>query len=209
MLFGGYQPFTLSDYPSTVAAIAFAQGCNFRCRFCHNGGLLPLAPAHGSALTSDDILRRLDNRRGKLDGLVVSGGEPTIQPDLPDFLACVKTLGFKVKLDTNGSRPAVLSDLLKRNLLDYVAMDVKASFEDYSRLCGVQVSTEAISESIKLISASGVPHHFRTTFGLSLMSDDDLAMLRSEIPACSKHVVQDFNPLHALDPELRRPAYAI
>lgn len=170
---------------------------------------MPLAPLNGTVLTTDDILRQLECRRGKLGGLVVSGGEPTIQHDLPDFLARVKRMGFKVKLDTNGSRPKVLSDLLKRNLLDYIAMDVKASFEDYSRLCGVQVSIGAIEESIDLIAASGIPHHFRTTFGLSLMSDDDLAMLKSAIPPRSKHVVQDFNPLHALDPELRSPVYAL
>lgn len=169
---------------------------------------MPLTPLNSPVMTSDDILGQLEGRRGKLDGLVVSGGEPTIQADLPDFITRVKEMGFKVKLDTNGSRPEVLDYLLHRRLLDYIAMDVKTSFENYSRLCGVEVSTAAIEESIGLIAASGIPHHFRTTFGLPLMSDDDLAMLKSCIPSCSKHVVQDFKPTHALDPELRRPAYA-
>lgn len=208
MLFGGYQPFTLSDYPGCVAAIAFTQGCNFRCRFCHNVSLLSLTPEERSLMTSHDILEKLQDRRGKLGGLVVSGGEPTIQPDLPEFLGQVKMLGFKVKLDTNGSRPDMLAALIHANLLDYIAMDVKAPFDVYARVCGVGISIEVIRESISLISASEIPHHFRTTFGRSLMSDDELDIVRANIPGRSRHVTQTFQPRNALDPLLRQAVFA-
>ena len=203
MWFGGFQPFTLSDYPACVAAIAFAQGCNFRCRFCHNTTLLH-APVPGTGLMSDDfVVKELENRRGRLKGLVVSGGEPTLQEDLPHFLSRIKELGYKVKLDTNGSRPGVIQRLLKQELLDYVAMDVKSTMEGYAGLCGVPVSTDDIQASIALIAASGISHHFRTTFGAPFMTEEALTQIKSLIPPGSSHIIQTFKPEFALDPELR------
>lgn len=208
MLFGGFQPFTLSDYPSCIAAIAFAQGCNFRCRFCHNVSLLPMLAKHDELLSSEDVLAKLAPKAGKLEGLVVSGGEPTLHQDLPDFLDQVKRLGFKIKLDTNGSRPSMLAEVLRLRLVDYIAMDVKGPLADYSRICGVPVVTDAISESISLVAGAGVAHHFRTTFSEQLMSSADLDRVKSTVPEGSKHITQAFQPQHALDPTLRPAACA-
>ncbi|NLV46967.1 MAG: anaerobic ribonucleoside-triphosphate reductase activating protein [Candidatus Hydrogenedentes bacterium] len=208
MLFGGFQPFTLSDYPSCIAAIAFAQGCNFRCRFCHNASLLPMLAKHDELLSSEDILAKLAPKAGKLEGLVVSGGEPTLHQDLPDFLDQVKRLGFKIKLDTNGSRPIMLAEVLRLRLIDYIAMDVKGPLADYSRICGVPVVTDAIRESISLVAGAGIAHHFRTTFSEQLMSSADLDRVKSTVPEGSKHITQAFQPQHALDPTLRPSACA-
>ncbi|MCK5861506.1 MAG: radical SAM protein, partial [Candidatus Hydrogenedentes bacterium] len=112
MRFGGFQPFSLSDFPEHIAAIAFAQGCNFRCPFCHNGDLLALSPSEKRLYPEKEILNILSKRQGKLEGLVVTGGEPTLQADLPRFLKLVKSIGYKIKLDTNGSQPVMLARLI-------------------------------------------------------------------------------------------------
>ena len=208
MWFGGFQPFTLSDYPACIAAIAFSQGCNFRCRYCHNSSLLPEARSKEHLLSSGDILDRLADRLGKVQGLVVSGGEPTVQDDLPQFIEGVKRLGFKIKLDTNGSNPDMLAVLLDNSLLDYVAMDIKAPFPKYAQVCGVPVSHAPIQRSISLIAESGISHHFRTTFAPPLLTQEDLDHIRSLLPDASEHIQQAFQPRHALDPLLRQAAYA-
>jgi pyruvate formate lyase activating enzyme len=203
MWFGGFQPFSLSDYPGCIAAIAFAQGCNFRCRFCHNASLLPLAQKKNNLMSSEDVLAKLMLRQGKLEGVVVSGGEPTLQEDLPDFLHQVKKMGLKIKLDTNGSHPKMLTKILGGNLLDYIAMDIKAPFNGYDAMCGVPVSSEAIKTSIHLVANAGIAHHFRTTFVEALLTKADLARIKAETPDKSSHIVQVFQPRHALDPWLR------
>ncbi len=200
MKIGGYAPFTLSDYPGRPAAIVFAQGCNFRCPFCHNGDLLPDGPGR---LPEAEVLARLTRRRGVLTGIVVSGGEPTLQPDLADFCAALKAREFAVKLDTNGSRPDVLRALLATGVVDYVAMDVKAPPARYTQLAGVPVAWTLVAESIRLVAQSGVPHEFRTTVVPALLADRDLAAIRALLPLSSRHVQQAFRPESARDPALR------
>ncbi len=203
MRFGGFQPFTLSDYPGRMAAIAFTQGCNFRCPFCHNGALLPMAAPEETLVPEAVVLDHLYRRRGKLDGLVVSGGEPTLQKALPGFLRRVKDLGFLVKLDTNGSRPDVLRRLLEDGLVDFVAMDIKATPEKYGRLSGVDgVSWGCIEESIAAVTWSGVEHLFRTTMVPALLTPQDLHRIRELLPESSPHKIQQFNPENALEPAL-------
>lgn len=199
MRFGGFQPFSLSDFPGCVAAIAFAQGCNFRCPFCHNGSLLPKNPPQRALFTDADILGFLKQRKRFLDGVVITGGEPTIHDDLETFLGHVRTLGLKIKLDTNGSRPEQLSRLIRYRFVDYVAMDVKAPLHKYSHLSGVPVDAQAIRESIGIISNSGIPHHFRTTAVNHLLNEHDLQSIREGLPSHSLHVVQPFKPDNALD----------
>jgi len=155
-------------------------------------------------MTDDFIVTELEKRRGKLEGLVVSGGEPTLQEDLPQFLLRVKELGYKIKLDTNGSRPELLQHLAGEGLLNYIAMDVKAPVDAYERLCGAPVSTDALRASIAFIAGSGIAHHFRTTYVKPLMTPEDLNGIKALIPAGSTHIIQPFNPEFALDPELRR-----
>lgn len=203
MKIGGWQPLSLSDYPGRVAAVVFTQGCNFRCPFCHNGSLLPADPTVGVLIPETEILAHLAERRTLLEGVVVSGGEPTLQPDLPDFLRQLRALGLAVKLDTNGSRPEVLRALLHEGLLNYIAMDVKAPFDAYPRLCGVSVDIEPIRESIARISASGLPHQFRATLVPGLHREGDPAAIAALLPPGETLVRQAFQPEHALDPRLR------
>ena len=203
MRIGGFQPFTLSDFPECLAAMAFTQGCNLRCPFCHNGGLIPTQAPNEKLVPEAYVLDFLQERQGKLDGLVVTGGEPTIQAHLTDFLHRVKALGYQVKLDTNGTRPEVLAALLEAGLVDYIAMDVKAPLEHYERLSGVPVPVRRLEESISLISLSGVRHEFRTTVVEPLLSREDLRAIRAMLPSDSAHRWQPFRAEHALDPALR------
>lgn len=203
MRFGGFQPFTLSDYPGCVAAIAFTQGCNFRCPFCHNGGLISARDSAEAYISPEEILAALQARRGRLDGLVVSGGEPTIQPGLSDFLSRVKSLGYRVKIDTNGSHPEVLQALLAQHLIDYIAMDIKAPFAKYDLLCGASVPSVLIARSIEVVRSSGIPHQFRTTAVLPLLTPCDMQEIRCMVPADSDYRIQPFHPENALDPALR------
>ena len=197
MIIGGLQRFTLSDFPGKPAAIIFFQGCNFRCPFCHNGSLLPMRP-ESPPVPVTDITNFLEERRGRLCGVVLSGGEPTMQNDLEKFIEGVRSIGYAVKLDTNGSRPEIIAKLIQNNLLDYIAMDIKAPPEKYATLCGTEIDYSAIRHSIKIISAGNVPHHFRTTFVPSLLSRDDLKNIRSSLPANTLYNVQQFRKENAL-----------
>lgn len=203
MKIGGFQAFSLSDYPGKTAAIVFTQGCNFRCPFCHNGSLIPSDVPGGVCIPEQKIVRHLETRRSLLDGVVVTGGEPTIQPDLPRFLCMIRGMGYRIKLDTNGSRPDVLRRLLEENLVDYIAMDVKAPSDRYDRLTGISVPMRKVRESIRLIGLSGIRHEFRTTVVRPLLSDSDILSIREMLPPRSPHTLQDFYPEHAFDPALR------
>jgi pyruvate formate lyase activating enzyme len=190
MLIGGVQAFTLADFPGRPAAIVFTQGCNFRCPCCHNRALWPLAPKERPWGGPEGLFGFLARRRGLLEGVVVTGGEPTLQPDLAAFLRRVKAMGLSVKLDTNGSRPGVIENLIKAHLIDAIAMDVKAPPDRYPSLCGLPVDTDAVARSIGLIAASGLPHHFRTTFDRTRLSPEDIAAIRNALPPGSPHRVQ-------------------
>jgi pyruvate formate lyase activating enzyme len=206
MQIAGFLPFTLSDYPGCAAAMVFTQGCNFQCPFCHNGGLI--AAEEANIMPEKAVLDRLRKRMGQLRGVVVSGGEPTIQPDLADFLQQLKAMHYQVKLDTNGSRPEVLANLIEQELVDYIAMDVKAPLEQYERLAGVEVAVRELEESIALIAWSGLPHHFRTTHVPTLLSQAQLRDIQAMLPSKSPHVTQTFIPENAWDPQLRNEQIA-
>ncbi len=195
MEIGGLTPFTLSDYPGKVAAIVFTQGCNFACPFCHNSGLIPTG--HGSN-EMVKVLEFLSKRRGRLKAVVISGGEPTIQPDLPFFLQEIKRLGFEIKLDTNGSRPRVLDQLIQMGLLDFIAMDVKAPWRKYEKLSGCKVDTSVIERSIEIISKNNISHLFRTTLVPGLLDESDIQEIRRWLPKDSKHIVQAYRPSPSL-----------
>jgi pyruvate formate lyase activating enzyme len=162
MIIGGFQPFTLSDFPGHVAAIVFTQGCNWRCPYCHNRLLLKRSRPQHELIPEAHVFNVLHRRRNELDGLVITGGEPTIQEDLPRFIRKVRSLGLTIKLDTNGSRPDVIRQLLEEGLLDYIAMDIKAPFNQYESVVRRPVDIDALHTSIELIKKSAVPHEFRT-----------------------------------------------
>lgn len=161
-MLAGLQKMTLLDFPGKVACTVFFQGCNWRCPFCHNSELLS-GPAE-SPLATDDFLRFLKARKGLLDGVCISGGEPTLHPGLPALAAEIKAMGYAVKLDTNGSRPDVLKMLVEQGLVDYVAMDIKNSPAEYPATAGVQdPHLVAVEESIQYLVSGAVPYEFRTT----------------------------------------------
>jgi|LZCG01.1.fsa_nt_gb pyruvate formate lyase activating enzyme len=166
-------PTTLIDYPDKVSALAYTAGCNFRCPFCHNSELvLPEKIRKLQLIPEDDILYFLREREKFLDALCITGGEPTLHDDLPRFIERVKRLGLLVKLDTNGSHPEVLQDLLNAHLLDYVAMDVKGPPARYDELAGVRVNMGAIERSIKLIIKLAPDYEFRTTVAPTITPED-------------------------------------
>ena len=161
-MISGLQKMTLLDFPGKVACTVFLQGCNFRCPFCHNSGLLE--GNEPELMTSDELLAFLKKRQGILDGVCITGGEPTLQPGLPALLKDIKALGFAVKLDTNGSRPEVMKQLVADGLVDYVAMDIKNSPRRYGETAGVpKMHLDKIEESIRFLLSGAVDYEFRTT----------------------------------------------
>ncbi len=191
MRIGGFQKLTLVDFPGLVAATVFTQGCNFRCGYCHNPELV-LPQFFQAPLPPEVVLDYLNDRRGKLEGIVITGGEPTLQKGLSGFIARIKEMGFAVKLDTNGSHPQVLSSLISLNLLDYIAMDVKSSLARYSQVTGVACDTTKILESIDLIIKSGLPYQFRTTLVKEFCSKEDLEDIRLLVRGSDHYVLQPF-----------------
>ena len=196
MILAAYLPLTLCDYPGKVAAMVFTQGCNFRCPWCHNPPLIPLKgttpPLDPEVVVQEVAARR---RRGIVEAIVVSGGEPTLHSDLSDFLGRCKAAGLAVKLDTNGSRPEVLRTCFDRGLVDFVAMDVKAPWSQYATLAGINVDVESVQTSMRLIAASGLPQQFRTTRVNPLLSESDFTEISAQIPVGSPHVWQTFRPV--------------
>jgi len=199
MIIGGIEKLTLIDYPGELAAIVFTQGCNFRCHFCYNPmlvwpnevGELKYERDH-STIIMNDLFDFLKLRVGKLDGVVVTGGEPTLHADLPDFLKQIKDLGYKVKLDSNGTNPEMLERVIGLALVDYIAMDIKAPLEKYDQVVGVPVNLENIQKSIKIIKESGLPYEFRTTLVPGLHELKDIEEMGKLIEGASKWYLQFF-----------------
>jgi pyruvate formate lyase activating enzyme len=192
MLIGGLLKFSLIDYPGKMAAVIFTQGCNYRCPFCHNPELV-LPGSFNPSMLLEDVMAFLTKRQGQLQGVVVTGGEPTLHHDLKDFLRRIKSLGFLVKLDTNGSNPDVLGEILREKLVDLVAMDIKSSLEGYCKATGVIADLEAVKASIALIQGSGVAHIFRTTVLKRIVSDDDIRQIRSLLGETKSYKLQRGN----------------
>ena len=191
MKIGGFQKFSLIDYPGKISCIIFTQGCNFRCFYCHNPELV-YPHLFETPLAEEEIVDFLKRRKKQLEAIVISGGEPTIQEDLVPFLKMVKTLGYAVKLDTNGSNPLVIRELVKRKLVDYIAMDIKAPLKKYQDLVKVKVNLSRIKESIEIIENSSVEYEFRTTYIPSFLTSKDLLEILSLIKNKSRFTVQEF-----------------
>ena len=178
MKLGGLIKFTLIDFPGRPAAVVFTQGCNFRCRYCHNPELV-YPHMFSAPMPEEELFSFLKRRHGTLEGVVITGGEPTLHEDILDFTAKIKNMGFAVKWDTNGTRPDVLREAYARKLLDYVAMDLKAPLEKYAVITGVDFNPAILKESMKLITQSGIPYQFRTTYDKEVLTDDDIAAIRA------------------------------
>ncbi len=190
MKIGGFLPLSFIDYPSLPAAVFFTQGCNWRCPFCHNEGLLPARGSDEKDISG--LFDHLDKRKKVLGGIVITGGEPTIHRDLPDFIRELKRFKLPVKLDTNGTNPSMVKELIDQRLVDYIAMDVKAPFEKYHQLTGRDVCLESLRKSIEIISSSNIAHHFRTTYPPHLLEEKDIETIRSSLPSSSKYVLQTY-----------------
>jgi pyruvate formate lyase activating enzyme len=200
MVIGGFQRFSLIDYPKKISAVVFTFGCNFRCHYCHNPELVDPSLLNG-ILDEEFILNFLKARINKLDGITITGGEPTLHRDLNKFISKVKNLGFLVKLDTNGSFPDVLRELIKDNLIDYIAMDIKATKEKYKEVINADIDLDKIEESIKLIMDSGIDYEFRTTVVRSQLLIEDIISIAKMIEGAKLFVIQRFIPTKTLDPD--------
>jgi pyruvate formate lyase activating enzyme len=197
MKIGGLQKVSLIDYPGAISAIIFSQSCNFRCPYCHNPELVN-QKLFMPCLDEKEILDFLKNRVGKIDAVSITGGEPTIQNDLLPFIKQIKKVGYAVKLDTNASRPQVIQELLKENLLDYIALDIKAPLSKYENIVKTKIDSDMIAESIKLVLKAKIPHEFRTTVVESQLTENDLLKIAQEIVGAKVYVLQKFRATKTL-----------
>lgn len=188
----GFNKTTLLDYPEHVAATVFTGGCNFRCPFCHNGGLV-LSPNPEERIEEEEVLSYLKKRQGILEGICITGGEPTLQKDLRNFICKVKDMGYLVKLDTNGYRPQVMWDLMQEGLLDYVAMDIKASKENYAVAAGVEgLDISRIEESVGILKGDKVPYEFRTTVVKGIHSIEEFEEIGQFLAGSRAYYLQQY-----------------
>lgn len=193
-IFHGLNKLSLVDYPGLMSCILFTGGCNFRCPWCQNGPLV-LAPWTQPTIDNGEILAFLEKRNGMLDGVVVTGGEPTLQKDLPDFIRKIKDIGLLVKLDTNGTNPGMLRSLVEGGLVDYVAMDIKNSLPGYARTAGLDfLDTSPIEESVAFLKEGRVDWEFRTTVVRGLHYERNFHEIGAWLAPCRRYFLQSFAP---------------
>ena len=202
---GGLEKSTLIDYPGQVAATVFLIGCNFRCPFCYSAELvLPEKIKLQPQLSEKDFFKFLEERQELLQGVVICGGEPTINKDLPEFIKKIKDLGYLVKLDTNGSNPETLKQLVKEGLIDYVAMDIKAPKEKYEEAVGVKIDISDIEESIKVLKEGKVDYEFRTTVVPTVHAKEDIINIAKWIGPAKRYFLQNFRAEKTIDPKFEK-----
>lgn len=205
----GYLQTSLLEWPGKIAAVVFVGGCNFRCPFCHNRDLV-LSPEKLPKIFEKEIFENLKKRKNWVDGICLTGGEPTLQKDLTRFLSRCKRMGFLTMIETNGTKPEVLKKLFIEKLLDRLSMDIKTSLNsrEYSRVAGVKIKIEAIKESIKLILSSGIDFEFRTTVVPTLLNKKTLVVLAKQLRNLINHTpalfLQQFVPQNCLDPQFEK-----
>src|SRR3990167_219830 len=203
MRIGGFQKVTLTDFPGKIAAIVFTIGCPFRCGFCHNPELV--LPPFGERIAEEEVFSYLKRRAGLLEGVVITGGEPTIHGDLLRFIEEVRDEGLAVKLDTCGYLPDRLEPILCSGLVDYIAMDIKAPFGKYSSVVGVQIDEEKIQRSIRLILDSGILHEFRSTLVEGIHTGEDIIEMARLIQGADVYYLQRFRQA----PKLVNPQFVL
>ncbi len=193
-----YEPLSLADFPGKLATTVFTIGCNFACPYCHNPELVRVTEAT-PRLTDDEFFGFLVRRQGKLNGVCITGGEPALHADLPEFIERIRALGYAVKLDTNGSSPDMLGRLLDRHMLEYVAMDIKASLPRYAEVAGDPGSCLLVEASIRLLGTCSIAHEFRTTVLPQLFDEKDIDDIAAILPKGSTYVLQNFVLTKTLD----------
>lgn len=198
MKISGLLKFSMIDFPGSISAIVFTQGCNICCSYCHNPELIPPAQNKEYALSEEEVLEYLERRKNSLDGVVITGGEPTLQPDLVSFAGKVKAMGYMVKLDTNGTNPSAVQELIDKKLVDFIAMDIKAPFEKYEAICG-PVDTDKVKETMQIILSSGLNYQFRTTYFKEVLNEEDIETIKAMLPDVSKFKLQECLPVKEKD----------
>ena len=206
MKIGGFQKSTFIDYPNHIAALIFTIECNFRCPYCYNKSLVK---GTAKPIPEKKIFSVLKERKNLLEGLVITGGEPALQKDLPEFAKKTKDLGYKVKLDTNGTNPKMLRQLIESNLLDYVAMDIKAPIEKYKDTVKTKVNTDKVKKSVKIIKTAGkenkIDYEFRTTVLPKILKEKDIIKISDWIKGSKKYYLQQFKSFEGmLNPKLKK-----
>ena len=201
MNIGGLQKLTLIDYPGKIAATVFLVGCNFRCPYCHNPELVNPELVEGQ-IKESDFWKFLDERTELLDGICITGGEPTIHLDLPKFIQNIKKRGFVVKLDTNGSNPEMLESLIKDDLVDFIAMDIKTSALKYNKVRAKNKISE-VRKSINIIKDSGKDYEFRTTVVPGIVDEKDIEEMAQWLKGAKKIALQQFRPEKVLNPSFK------
>lgn len=202
MILGGLQKMSLIDYPGKVAAVLFTRGCPLRCHYCHNPQLV-LPESYASPISEDYVLEFLEERKGKLDGVVISGGEPLMHKDIARFLKQVKRMGYSIKLDTSGVFPEALQAVIDERLVDYIAMDVKAPFSRYGEVTGAQVDTEAVKRSLGIVRGSGIDYEFRTTIVKGQLSEAEILGIAEMLAGSKRYMLQKFRKCDTLDEMFR------
>ena len=207
MVISGIHRFSLIDYPGKISCTVFAPGCNFRCPYCHNPELVDAALCNERFLP-ELFFEFLQERKGKLDGVVITGGEPTLQEDLPEFIKRIKEKGFLVKLDTNGTNPGMIKHLSQQDLVDFIAMDIKTPIEKYHQVIPDEQNglVNTIQKSISIIINSKVDHEFRTTAVKEFITKEDIIKISTLITGAKKYVLQRFVPSQTLSPEYENAA---
>jgi len=191
MKIGGFLKFSLIDFPHKIAAVVFTQGCNFRCHFCHNPELV-LPRRFQLPIPEKEVIDLLKVRYGLLDGISITGGEPLMQPDLEDFVLKIKQIGYDVKIDTNGYYPSILNKFIRQNLIDYIAMDIKAAPGNYPQICGTPLNLDYIARSMQIIRESGLPYEFRTTLVKNLHTREDVIEIARLLQSQDNYIMQNF-----------------
>ncbi|MEI6728030.1 MAG: anaerobic ribonucleoside-triphosphate reductase activating protein [bacterium] len=201
MHIAGLTPLSLIDYPEKLACIVFTQGCNWRCPFCHNPDILEIKSKlnYKQGLSEIDFFKFLETRINKLDGVVITGGEPSLQVDLLTFMQKIKQLGFLIKLDSNGTNPQVLKMIFDQKLADYVAMDIKHTPDKYNLATGRKVDLEKIKESINLIKNSGLDYEFRTTVVPGIHTFEDAVQAAKLVWGSKRYFIQEYRPAVTLE----------
>lgn len=202
VLIGGVQKVSLVDYPGHIAAALFTIGCNMRCGYCHNPELV-LPDRYIDSIPEGDILLFLESRKGKLDSVVISGGEPTMHEGLPRFASQIKKMGYLVKLDSNGTHPDMIERMLDEGILDFVAMDIKGPLEKYQEIAAYPVDISAVQRTIQLLKNSSIGYEFRTTVVKSQLSPEDFVSIGKLIEGAPRFALQRFRPSKTLHPAFR------
>ena len=194
MNIAGLQKLTTSDFPGHLACIVFTQGCNLKCPYCQNSGLIPMVSEFDdNSISNEEFFKFLEKRKNVLDGVVVTGGEPLVHLNIKEFISQIKNMEYKVKLDTNGTNPNLLKELIESNLIDYVAMDIKNDFKNYAKTVGLKnIDTNKIKESIDILKTSSIDYEFRTTIVKEFHNEESINNICEMIGMGAKYFIQNF-----------------